>query len=171
MEFGFDSLDVLVVDDDHRMRHFLRTAVESFGVSRVREASDGADAYEAIAAAPPDLLVTDYQMEPVDGVRLIRRIRRSAEDAVRFLPIIMVTACAESAKLALARDAGVNAILRKPVSLRDLADGMTAICRDPLPFIRTRGYFGPDRRRNPNPGIALGFARETADERRVPCRP
>lgn len=167
MEFGFDSLDVLVVDDDRRMRLFLRTAAESFGVSRVREASDGAVAYEAIVAEPPDLLVTDYQMEPVDGVRLIRRIRRTADDVIRFLPIIMATACAEPAKLNLARDAGVNVILRKPVSLRDLADGISAICHDPLPFIRTRGYFGPERRRGRIPGIAPGIT----GERRAPCRP
>lgn len=161
MAFGFDSLDVVVVDDDRRMRHFLRTALEVFGVSRVREAADGAEAYEAIVAEPPDLLVTDYQMEPVNGVRLIRQIRRTTGDTVAFLPIVMVTAYAEPAKLALARDAGVNAILHKPVSPQDLADGITAVCGNPLPFIRTRGYFGPDRRCWQRPGIA--------SERRMPC--
>lgn len=100
-------------------------------------------------------------MEPVDGVRLIRRIRRTAGDTVPFLPIVMVTAYAEPAKLALARDAGVNAILRKPVSLRELADGITVVCGDPLPFIRTRSYFGPDRRCRQKSRIA--------GERRVPC--
>lgn len=163
MEFGFDSLDVLVADDDRRIRHFIRAALESFGVPRVREAADGAQAFTAIAAAPPGLLITDYQMEPVDGVGLIRQIRRATDDTIRFLPIIMVTAWTEPAKLARARDAGVNTILHKPVTLRDLADGVAAVCSDPLPFICTRGYFGPERRRRESGRIAA--------ERRVPCGP
>lgn len=162
MEFEFDTLDVLIADDDRRMRQFLRAALASFGVARVREAPDGASAYDAILAGPPDLLITDYQMEPVDGVRLIGRVRRNTDAAIRFLPIVMVTAHAETAKLALARDAGVNAILRKPVSPGDLADCIAAVCGDPAPFIRTRGYFGPERRHRRKSGIA--------GERRVPCR-
>lgn len=162
MEFGFDLLDVVVADDDRRMRRFVRTVLESLGVRRVREAADGARAYAAIVAAPPDLLVTDYQMEPVDGIRLIRQIRRSADEAVRYLPIVMVTACAEPSTLARAREAGVNAVLRKPVSLTDLAGGIATVCGNPVPFIRTRGYFGPDRRLRQMPVIAR--------ERRVGCR-
>lgn len=161
MGFDFGALDVLIADDDRRMRQFLRAALASFGVARIREAVDGAAACKEILAEPPDLLVTDYQMEPVDGVRLIGRIRRTTDAAVRFLPIIMVTAHAEPAKLVLARDAGANAVLRKPVSPRDLADRIAMVCGDPVPFIRTRGYFGPERRHRRKP--------EIVGERRVPC--
>ena len=116
------------------------------GASRVREALDGGEAFRAICKCTPDLLITDYSMAPEDGIALTRAVRDEAQSPNPFLPVIMVTAHSDRRRIALARDAGVNGLLHKPVTPKQLSDLIAdAIC-DPKPFIRTRTYFGPDRR-------------------------
>ncbi len=156
-----EGLDALVVEDGDQMRRYLRSVLEIAGAKRVREARDGAEAIRLLADAWPDIVITDYQMEPVDGVELVRWIRRSGPRAGRFVPVIMVTASRQPAQLERVREAGVNLLLQKPVSPQAIADAVVEVLREPLPFIRTRGYFGPERRR--------GRRAAGAAERRVPA--
>ena len=143
----FAGLDVLVAEDVERMRLLLRAMLESFGVVRIREAGDGEAAYRAVWDRAPDLLITDFEMRPVHGAELVRRIRRDEDSPNPYLPVIMVTAYSDHEHLAAARGAGVNEILRKPVSAKALRAHMIAVLESPRPFIRAPGYFGPDRRR------------------------
>ncbi len=161
MDYDFSELDVLAVDDVARARAMLVSTLEAFGVTRIREAEDGESAWAAIAGRTPDLLITDFDMKPLDGAGLARRIRQASDSPNRFLPIVMVTAFTGSARLAEARDAGVNEIVHKPASARALRAHMMAVLESPRPFIHTMGYFGPDRRR------VRGVA--AASERRAPA--
>ena len=83
------SVRVLMCDDEI---HILRAA--EFKIARagfdVRCAADGQEAWEAIQAERPDVLITDYQMPRMDGMQLIQRLRQ--EPALRDLPIVMLTA-------------------------------------------------------------------------------
>ena len=147
MQPDFSHLDVVIADDIERMRALLRGLLEALGVERIREAADGEAAFAAIRDRTPDLLITDFEMHPVNGAELIRRVRRHQDSPDRFLPIIMVTAYSDGDLLGVARDAGANEILRKPVSPAALLAHMAAVLDNPRPFIRTREYFGPERRR------------------------
>ena len=161
LPYDFSGLDVVVADDIARMRAMLVSTLEGFGVTRTREAADGESAWAAICGRAPDLLITDFDMRPLDGAGLTRRIRQAPDSPNRFLPIVMVTAFTDPARLAEARDAGVNEIIHKPASARALRAHMAAVLGNPRPFIHTMSYFGPERRR------ARGVA--AARERRAPA--
>lgn len=140
------GLDVLVADDNVQMRAFHRSVLDMVGAARVREACDGGEAFQAICEDPPDLLITDYGMVPQDGIALTRSVRNDARSPNEFLPIVMVTAYTDKKRIGLARDAGVHVVLHKPVTPGELRHKITDVIDDPPPFIRTRNYFGPDRR-------------------------
>ena len=58
--------------------------------------------------------------------------------------------------LVAARDAGITEFLAKPVSSKALYQRIVSVIANPRPFIKTKTYFGPDRRRNINPGAYTG---------------
>lgn len=155
------GLDVLVADDSPQMRAYYRSVLAMIGAARMREAGDGAEAFQIICEDAPDLLITDYGMAPQDGVELTRAVRADAESPNAYLPIIMVTAYTDGKRIGMAREAGVNLLLHKPVTPEELVRHITDVISDPQPFIRTRNYFGPDRR--------SGRAVAVRNERRAPA--
>src|SRR6202140_2331278 len=78
-------------------------------------------------------------------------IRQGGANANPYVPIIMVTGHSEKKRVIGARDAGVTECLAKPVSAKALYQRIFNAVPNPRPFIKTRTYFGPDRRRNVNP--------------------
>jgi DNA-binding response OmpR family regulator len=75
-------------------------------------------------------------------------IRQPGANANPYVPIIMLTGYCEKKRVLMARDAGVTEFLAKPISAKALYQRVVTIVLNPRPFIRTRSYFGPDRRRN-----------------------
>jgi DNA-binding NarL/FixJ family response regulator len=146
MLFKLKGLDVVVADDSEQMRAYHRSVLELLEASRIREVEEGAEAFREICADTPDLLITDYGMAPEDGVELTRKVRNKDVSPNPYLPVIMVTAYTDKARISLARDAGVSGLLHKPVSPQELSHTIADVIGDPRPFIRTRDYFGPDRR-------------------------
>jgi DNA-binding response OmpR family regulator len=65
-----------------------------------------------------------------------------------YAPIIMLTGHSEKRRVTLARDAGVTEFLAKPISAKALYQRVMNVVASPRPFIKTKNYFGPDRRRN-----------------------
>ena len=111
-----DSLSILVVDDSEPMRLLMRKMLTDLDVGFVRTAEDGTEALELVAAWRPRLVITDHQMEPMDGVEFVRQLRASADPPVRELPVIMMTAHTEVELLRDAVKAGVDDFLAKPIS-------------------------------------------------------
>ncbi len=147
MDYRLDRLTVLVVDDNQHMRSLVRTILESLGVSQILEARDGAHALEKMGQTQIDLLIVDWNMEPMDGLALTRHLRTSSESPDQFVPVIMLSGHTEKARVMQARDAGVTEFMAKPVSARSLYARIVSIIENPRPFVRTNEYFGPDRRR------------------------
>ena len=63
----------------------------------------------------------------------------------------MLTGHSEKKRVVSARDAGVTEFLAKPISAKGLYQRIVNVVANPRPFIKTKTYFGPDRRRNVNP--------------------
>ena len=84
----------------------------------------------------------------------------------------MLTGHSEKKRVTAARDAGVTEFLAKPISAKALYQRIVNVVANPRPFIKTKTYFGPDRRRNVNPTMsvpnAARAARPTSSARR-PC--
>ena len=155
-EFDFSQLGVMIVDDNRHMRALLCSIMHALGISRVKEVSDGETALKVVEEFKPELVITDWHMEPMNGIELVRRLRKSGDEATRYIPIIMLTGHSELARVQEARDSGIHEFLAKPISAKSLFTRIAAIIENPRPFIKTDAYFGPDRRRQdigPPPGI------------------
>lgn len=146
----FQRLNILLVDDNRYMRLTIRAILSAGGIKRVVEAVDGADAFKAMHTFYPDLVLTNWNMAPLDGLEFVRLVRQARDSANPFASIIMITAFTEKHRVTAARDVGVNEFLAKPISAAALWSRMHAVLYHPRPFVRTPRYFGPDRRRHSN---------------------
>lgn len=169
LRIDFNKLRFLVCDDNPHMRRILRTLLHSFGVREVTEAEDGATALELFNHSLPDIVITDWEMPIFDGLELTQMIRQPDIKGNPFVPIIMLTAHAEKRRVMLARDAGVTEFLAKPISAKALYHRVMNVVVNPRPFIRTRTYFGPDRRRSTL--TYLGPDRRVGDEAEILQQP
>lgn len=159
---SLERLNLLVVDDNLNMRRILRSVLVQLGCREIEDASDAGEALRVLAARPVDLMITDWLMEPVDGIELVRMLRADPGLPNPFLPVIMLTGAANAAMVARARDAGVNELLAKPISTRALWTRLHAIIERPRAFVRARAYVGPDRRRRQRPDFDGPERRDTA---------
>lgn len=141
------GLKFLVVDDSAFMRELLGDVLRHFDVRNIREASDGAEALKIMLAWTPDIILVDWEMTPFNGIEFCKSVRSSSRGDERFAPIIMISGHSEYWRIQRARNAGINEYLVKPVSPKALFSRIRAVIERPRPFIKTAGYFGPDRRR------------------------
>jgi len=149
---SLEKLRVLVADDNRNMRTIVTTLLKGIGVLHVRGAQDGGQALQVLDDWGADVAIVDFRMEPMDGVTFTQKVRNDANSKNPFLPIIMLTGYAEKGRVLEARDAGVTEMMIKPVTAKALVARLNAVIFNPRPFIRTKTYFGPDRRRRNDPG-------------------
>jgi two-component system, chemotaxis family, chemotaxis protein CheY len=145
---AFEHLRVMIVEDNHHMRSLLRTLLNSVGIREIVEANNGASALTAMREKKCDLVLTDLAMKPMDGLEFSRTVRMGENSPNPFVPIIMITGHTEKHRVEAARDAGITEFLAKPISATALYERILNLVANPRPFIRTKTYFGPDRRRN-----------------------
>lgn len=151
------GLNVLVVDDNKFMRQLIEHLCIGLGIGSVQKSETVSEALALLADRPVDLVITDWHMEPMDGMQFVRRLRTDPDSPNPYVPIIMLTGHGDRDRVCQARDAGINMFMAKPVSAKALYERLVWMINNPLPFIRTGGYFGPDRRRRddgPPDGIA-----------------
>jgi CheY-like chemotaxis protein len=170
MSGGFESLRVLLVDDNQHMRAIVTTVLAGVGVKQVRETRDGAEALEALRDWPADLAIVDFQMFPLDGVEFTRMVRNAPDSKNPYLPIIMMTGHSEKSRVFEARDAGVTEFVAKPLTAKAVLDRMQAVIYHPRPFVRTGNYFGPDRRRRDDPAFPGPWLRATDQDREAAAK-
>jgi signal transduction histidine kinase/ActR/RegA family two-component response regulator len=109
---------VLVVEDNAVNRHVVLALLAKCGCT-CAVAEDGAQAVDAVLREPFDLVLMDCHMPNVDGFEATRRIRRS-DGPVARLPIVALTASALNEDLARCREAGMDEVLTKPLTLAAL---------------------------------------------------
>jgi CheY-like chemotaxis protein len=110
------DLSVLVVDDNEPMRLLLRKMLSDLGILDVTTANDGIEALKMMRQRLPDLVITDQQMAPLDGLELVRELRTSHDANVKDIPVIMITGHMAKNVLRDAVKVGVNDFLAKPIS-------------------------------------------------------
>jgi CheY-like chemotaxis protein len=144
------QLSVLVVEDLEPMRDILEAILINFGFGRIYKAREGEEAFAKFQKYKPDIVITDWHMDGVDGLELTRWIRRSKYSVNRSVPIILTTGFSEKFRIASARDTGITEVLLKPFSAEDLAKRIMYVIDKPRDFIEAQEFFGPDRRRRPD---------------------
>lgn len=158
--YRFDRLKILVVDDNAHMRKLVVTILQAFGVIQIYEAESGERAWSILRESNPDVLVLDWMMEGMSGLDLVKMIRTDPQTPNPFVPVIMLSGHTHIDRVRQARDAGINEFIAKPVSVKTMMNRLLAVIENPRPFVRTKSYFGPCRRRR-------GDAEYRGPERRV----
>ncbi len=162
------ALQILLIDDNAHMRAIASAVLKSAGIRKVVEAADGGTGLQMLRDHAIDLAIVDYNMFPLDGVEFTRLVRNSPDSANPYLPIIMMTGHSAKKRVYEARDAGVTEFLAKPITAKGVLDRIQSVIWKPRPFVKTDGYFGPDRRRVTPPGFRGPFRRAT-DANREPA--
>ena len=111
-----DAETLLIVDDDPDIRSYVARGLSD--TYRILEAENGAEGLDCARDAMPDLIITDVMMPEVDGYELCKAVKSS--DVLDHVPVLMLTARAEPDRAAEGFDAGADAYLAKPFSMRDL---------------------------------------------------
>jgi CheY-like chemotaxis protein len=147
MSYRFDRLKVLVIDDNQHMRTLVSAVLEAFGIKEVFEAANAEDAWDVMRRNPSDIIFCDWVMPGMNGLEFAEKIRCAPDSPNPFVPIVMLTGHTSIERVNAARDAGVNEFLAKPVSSKAILNRLVAVIEHPRPFVRTKVYFGPCRRR------------------------
>src|SRR5579863_873010 len=103
---------ILIVDDEKNIRRSLVTFFSSLG-HEVSQAESGEEAIKLVAARPFDAVMTDYRMAEMNGLELLREIKRTSNST----PVILMTAYATVENAVAAMKAGAYDYLTKPFSL------------------------------------------------------
>jgi two-component system, chemotaxis family, chemotaxis protein CheY len=106
------NMRFLVVDDFSTMRRIVRNLLKELGFANVTEAEDGVDALRKLRAEPFDFVVSDWNMPNMTGIDLLREIRK--DEALKHLPVLMVTAEAKKENIIEAAQAGASGYVVKP---------------------------------------------------------
>lgn len=119
------NLRFLVVDDFATMRRIIRNLLKELGHSNVDEAEDGVNALQKLRSEPFDFVVSDWNMPNMTGIDLLRNIR--ADEQLKGLPVLMVTAEAKKENIIAAAQAGASGYVVKPFTAATLDEKLKKI--------------------------------------------
>lgn len=118
-------MKILVVDDFSTMRRIIKNLLKDLGFTNIQEADDGSTALPMLLQGDFDFVVTDWNMPGMQGIDLLRAIR--ADDKLKHLPVLMVTAEAKKEQIVAAAQAGVNGYVVKPFTAGTLKEKLDKI--------------------------------------------
>jgi two-component system, chemotaxis family, chemotaxis protein CheY len=121
------STPILVVDDYRTMIRIVRNLLHQLGFDNVEDASDGASALAKLRTQSFGLVISDWMMEPMSGIELLRQVR--ADPKLQALPFIMITAENRKERVAEAERAGADAYVVKPFNAEVLSERIAAVMR------------------------------------------
>ena len=122
------NMNVLVVDDYQTMIRIIKNLLKQLGFNNVDEATDGTMAFDMIAKKKYGLIISDWNMEPMSGLDLLKKVRSTGDnDNISKVPFIMVTAESKTENVIAAKQAGVNNYIVKPFNAETLKTKISAV--------------------------------------------
>lgn len=119
------NLKFLVVDDFSTMRRIVRNLLKELGFVNVDEAEDGAVALRKLQDGNFDFIVSDWNMPNMDGLTMLQNVR--ANEALKDIPVLMVTAEAKKENIVAAAQAGASGYIVKPFTAAVLEEKLNKI--------------------------------------------
>jgi two-component system chemotaxis response regulator CheY len=119
------NMKILVVDDMLTMRRIVKNIMKQLGFPNVEEAENGQDALDKLRAESFGFIISDWNMPVMTGIELLRAVR--ADDKLKTIPLLMVTAEAQKENLIEAIQAGVSNYIVKPFTAEVLQEKMNKI--------------------------------------------
>lgn len=120
------SMSILVVDDYQTMVRIIRNLLKQLGFEDVDDAANGNQAIGKMREKKYDLVISDWNMEPMTGFEFLKTVR--ADDALSDTPFIMVTAESKTDNVVAAKRAGVSSYIVKPFSAQTLRAKIESVC-------------------------------------------
>ena len=119
------NMKILVVDDYKTMLRILTNLLEQLGFNNVLTAENGQEALQKLHNEDVDFVISDWNMEPMTGMELLREIRES--DKLKNLTFIMVSAENKTEIILAAKQAGVSDYIMKPFNTETLQKKMASV--------------------------------------------
>jgi two-component system chemotaxis response regulator CheY len=119
------EMKILIVDDFSTMRRIIKNLLRDLGFTNMAEADDGSTALPMLRNGDFDFVVTDWNMPGMSGFDLLKAVR--ADEKLKTLPVLMVTAEAKRDQIIAAAQAGVNGYIVKPFTAAVLKEKIDRI--------------------------------------------
>jgi two-component system chemotaxis response regulator CheY len=119
------NMPILIVDDYRTMLKIIRNLLKQLGFTNVEEATDGSEALGKLREGEFDLVISDWNMEPMTGLQLLKEVR--ADDRLRAVPFIIITAESKIENVVAAKEAGVSNYIVKPFNAGTLKAKLTSV--------------------------------------------
>ena len=119
------GMKILIVDDFSTMRRIIKNLLRDLGFNNTQEADDGSTALPMLQNGDFDFLITDWNMPNMPGIDLLKAVR--ADNKLKTLPVLMVTAEAKRDQIVEAAEAGVNGYVVKPFTAETLREKIEKI--------------------------------------------
>ncbi|CAM3846283.1 Chemotaxis protein CheY [Vibrio aerogenes CECT 7868] len=119
------NMKILIVDDFSTMRRIVKNLLRDLGFNNTQEADDGLTALPMLKKGDFEFVVTDWNMPGMQGIDLLKNIR--ADDELKHLPVLMITAEAKREQIIEAAQAGVNGYIVKPFTAATLKEKLDKI--------------------------------------------
>lgn len=140
------NLKILVVEKQLFMRKLLGDVLLQMGISQVKKASSITEAIKMSEESEFDMVLLDWSPS-MDAIKYLSVVRNSQTSRDPFVPVVVISAYCEYTHICIARDAGMNEYLSKPISAKGLYARIVSIIDRHRNFVKTQNFFGPDRRR------------------------
>jgi two-component system chemotaxis response regulator CheY len=122
------NMPILIVDDYKTMLRIIRNLLKQLDFNNVDEASDGAEALKLLREKDFELVISDWNMEPMTGLQLLREVRSDIK--LKELPFIMITAESKTENVVAAKEAGVSNYIVKPFNAETLKQKLASVLGD-----------------------------------------
>jgi two-component system, chemotaxis family, chemotaxis protein CheY len=119
------NMQILIVDDYKTMLRIIRNLLKQLGFNNVDEASDGSAALQKLRDKEFNLVISDWNMEPMSGLQLLKEVR--ADVKLKETPFIMITAESKSENVIAAKEAGVSNYIVKPFNAATLKGKLSSV--------------------------------------------
>ena len=119
------NMKILIVDDFSTMRRIVKNLLRDLGFNNTQEADDGLTALPMLKKGGFDFVVTDWNMPGMQGIDLLKHVR--ADQELKHLPVLMITAEAKREQIIEAAQAGVNGYIVKPFTAATLKEKLDKI--------------------------------------------
>ena len=122
------NMKILIVDDYQTMLRILAKLLKQLNFSNIEDAKDGTEALQKLRAEKFDMVISDWNMEPMKGIELLHEVRE--DEKLKHLPFIMITAESKSENIVAAKESGVSNYIVKPFNAETLKGKIVSVIGD-----------------------------------------
>lgn len=146
LRLNLTNVSALVVDRDLYSQGITRQILRGFGLQFQHHARTAKEAQEFLEKNKVELCLVEADLPDMTGYKFVRWLRRHEDEAIRFLPVLILTGYTQAQNVAAGRDCGANSIVRKPFSPKTVFDHIAFAAGTKRAYLESPNYIGPDRR-------------------------